>query len=128
MNKNVLYKGDLSESLWGTLGYIGPMFIVSINYDKKSLFLRINGIRSALIFISFIIVNFPVILIKYNLVDFPALFHTFFMFSGFIFSILLFIDYCYAAFQTVNGIYKKTFFIDKVFNKFINKYMINKFL
>lgn len=128
MKKTILYTGNDVETLWGTLGYIGPMFIVTMNYDKTSPYLYVNGLRSALIFILMCLINIPVILIKYGIIElFNPLRGLLFTF-GFIFTVILFIDYCYATYQTANGYYKKTFFIDRIFGKFINNQMISKFI
>lgn len=128
MKNKIIYTGDEIEALWATLGYFGPMFIVTINKDKNSPFLIINALRSAIIFILFCIINIPVILVKYNIILLPGILNGLLIFIGFIFTTLLFIDYCYATYQSANGYYKKTFFIDKVFNKVINNYMISKFV
>lgn len=126
--ENVLYYGDLNESVWSALGYIGPMFIVTMNLNKKSMFMQVNGLRSAIIFFLFLIVNFPVLLIKYRILYLPSFISMILFFIGFIISVLLFIDYIYSTYQASNGFYKKTFFVDHIFNKIINNYMINKFL
>lgn len=128
MKNKIIYTGDEIESLWATLGYFGPMFIVTINKDENSPFLKINALRSAIIFILFCIVNTPVVLLKFNIISLPNILSALIMFIGFIITVLLFIDYCYATYQSANGFYKKTFFIDKIFNKFLNGYMINKFI
>lgn len=128
MKKNIFYTGNEIEALWGTLGYMGPMFIVTMNYDKTSPFLYVNGIRSAIIFILMCLINIPVILIKYNIVNIINPFRGLILFFGLILTIALFIDYCYATYQTANGYYKKTLFTDHVFGKLINSLMISTFL
>ena len=124
MKKKILYKGNEGESLWAAIGYIGPMFLLSEKIDKNSIFLKAHAIRSFLILLIGILINIPCILIHFF--DIRLFICDLYLLFGFISSSILIIIYCKSVHQAANGIYKKTL-IDKIFGKYISKYLIDKF-
>jgi hypothetical protein len=125
--RKIIYTGDVIESMWGCLGYIGPIFLISYFVDKKSLFIKLNAIRSALTIFTLLIVNLPLIIVKLNIISFSSnflniLFLLYYIFA-LIISALTFIDYCIMSIDTANGKYIKTILIDRLYSKILNNYI-----
>ena len=126
MKKNeILYKGDNVESLWGALGYMPLMPILTMSIDKSSIFLKVHGIRSLFIFILFPIVNLPIILSKLNIISTSNILYLFYFIFAVIFTFLMLIDYINCIHHAANGIYKKSILIDKLFLNIINLIIYN---
>ena len=125
--KNVLYVGDLTESLWAALGYMPLFFIITMTMDRNSIFLKAHGIRSAVIFLFFIVLNIPVILIHGHILPTLAIIYPIYKIVSFVLSFWILFEYCACVKQAANKIYKKTFLIDKLFGEFFNNYIRRSF-
>lgn len=120
---NILYVGNLAESLWAALGYMPFLFIITMTMDKNSIFLKAHGVRSAMFFLFLPIINLPLILVDSNVLPSIIIIYPIYKLVAIFFTFTLLIEYCICIHQAANKVYKKTFLMDRVFGRFFIKYM-----
>lgn len=127
--QKILYTGENTEITWAAMAYIGPSFIIPLASRNKTPFIVAHSLRAGFMFFLCLLSVIPMIILKHT-IDLSSqmfLFKTIRMIS-LLLSTTLLIEYISTIFDTINGKYKTKFFISKISESFISKYIYEEFM
>lgn len=130
-NKKILYTGTTTEITWAAIAYVGPSFLITLAFKEKTPFMVANAFRAAFMFVLCLIFTIPMILLKHNIINLPEqLSFIYFIYKNIslICSTILLFEYITSVIDTINGKYKTKFFMSKISENFISKYIYEEFM